>query len=49
LAVLNILEMFYIVTSRLSLLLGKAQINVSYDGFLSNFRLPPPYDGTLTV
>jgi len=44
LAVVNILEMFYTVKSRQ---LGNVQI--PYDGLLSNFRPPPPYDGTLTV
>jgi len=44
LAVVNILEMFYL---QVGLLLGNVQI--SYDGFLSNFRPPTPYNGTLTV
>jgi len=46
LAVVNILEIFYTFTSRPTLL---GNVQISYYGFLSNFRPLPPYDGTLTV
>jgi len=45
LAVVNIIEMFYTVTSRPTVRERSTIIN----GYLSKFRPSPPYDGTLTV